>query len=162
VQECPISHAENVVLEYLALEEGSKERELMELRFGKTIMKKLVNRYQEEQLNKQWLAASTMACAGCSVAVEKSLGCNHVCRIPLTAGCPSLYSPPESRCNAPAAKYIFATGAATNFRLLTRIHTFRRRGIPATASFLTLLARIISGSHLISPNKLTVYMYLSM
>ncbi|KAJ7293342.1 hypothetical protein C8J57DRAFT_1268781 [Mycena rebaudengoi] len=78
VQECPISHAENVVLEYLALEEGSKERELMELRFGKTIMKKLVNRYQEEQLNKQWLAASTMACAGCSVAVEKSLGCNHM------------------------------------------------------------------------------------
>ncbi|KAJ7492858.1 hypothetical protein FB451DRAFT_1219832 [Mycena latifolia] len=78
VQECPISQAENVVLEYLALAEDSKERQIMELRFGKTILRKLVARYQEEQLNKQWLAASTMSCPGCSLNIEKSLGCNHM------------------------------------------------------------------------------------
>jgi E3 ubiquitin-protein ligase RNF14 len=68
-----------VVLEYLAYEEGSEKRHLMELRFGKTILRKLVAKYQEEQLNKKWLAESTMACPGCSLSIEKSLGCNHVC-----------------------------------------------------------------------------------
>ncbi|KAJ7655058.1 hypothetical protein DFH06DRAFT_1201477 [Mycena polygramma] len=78
VQDCPISQAESVVLEYLAFEENSKERKLMELRFGKTILRKLVAKYQEEQLNKKWLTESTMACPGCSLNIEKSLGCNHM------------------------------------------------------------------------------------
>ncbi|KAJ7102167.1 hypothetical protein B0H15DRAFT_315843 [Mycena belliarum] len=78
VQECPISHAETVVLEYLALAEDSSERHVMELRFGRTMLRKLVARYQEEQLNKKWLAASTVACPGCSVNIEKNLGCNHM------------------------------------------------------------------------------------
>jgi len=78
VQDCPISQAESVVLEYLAFEENSKERQLMEARFGKIILRKLVAKYQEEQLNKKWLAESTMACPGCSLSIEKSLGCNHM------------------------------------------------------------------------------------
>ncbi|KAF7339852.1 KH domain protein [Mycena venus] len=78
VQDCPISQAESVVLEYLAFEENSKERQLMELRFGKIILRKLVAKYQEEQLNKKWLAESTMACPGCALSIEKSLGCNHM------------------------------------------------------------------------------------
>lgn len=41
-------------------------------------MLKLVARYEEEQANKEWLQASTMACPGCEVHVEKSLGCNHM------------------------------------------------------------------------------------
>ncbi|KAJ7275279.1 hypothetical protein B0H12DRAFT_1041911 [Mycena haematopus] len=78
VQDCPISQAESVVLEYLGYEEGSNERQLMDARFGKTILRKLVAKYEEEQLNKKWLAESTMACPGCSLSIEKSLGCNHM------------------------------------------------------------------------------------
>ncbi|KAJ7139888.1 hypothetical protein C8R44DRAFT_660565 [Mycena epipterygia] len=78
VQGCPISHAETVVLEYLALAEDSKERRLMEVRFGAQIIRKLVSNYEDEQLNKKWLAASTMSCPGCSLNIEKSLGCNHM------------------------------------------------------------------------------------
>ncbi|KAF8213313.1 hypothetical protein K438DRAFT_1803769 [Mycena galopus ATCC 62051] len=65
VQDCPISQAESV-------------RQQMNLRFGPTILKKLVAKYQEEQLNKKWLAESTMACPGCALKIEKSLGCNHM------------------------------------------------------------------------------------
>ncbi|KAJ6604415.1 hypothetical protein DFH09DRAFT_1122621 [Mycena vulgaris] len=99
VQECPISQAESVVLEYLALEEDSKERQLMELRFGKTILRKLVARYEEEQLNKKWLASSTMACPGCSLNIEKSLGCNHMtcarCRIHFCYRCGGKLTPSD-------------------------------------------------------------------
>ncbi|KAJ6574866.1 hypothetical protein B0H19DRAFT_1126090 [Mycena capillaripes] len=78
VEDCPISQAESVVLEYLAFEVDSNERHLMEQRFGKIILRKLVAKYQEEQLNKKWLDESTMACPGCSLNIEKSLGCNHM------------------------------------------------------------------------------------
>jgi len=50
----------------------------MERRFGRKNIVRLVDKYYEEQANKKWLEASTMACAGCGVSVEKSLGCNHV------------------------------------------------------------------------------------
>ncbi|KAJ7786064.1 hypothetical protein B0H16DRAFT_1489038 [Mycena metata] len=75
---CSISHSEAVVLEYLAFEEGSRERELMELRFGRIILRKLVAKYQEDELNKKWLTDSTMACPGCTLNIEKSHGCNHM------------------------------------------------------------------------------------
>ncbi|KAJ7630703.1 hypothetical protein FB45DRAFT_916314 [Roridomyces roridus] len=74
VQECPISHGETVVLEYLASEENSMERKTMEQRFGKKILQRLVAQYHEDQLNKKWLADSTMACPGCGLNIEKSLG----------------------------------------------------------------------------------------
>ncbi|KAF5377545.1 hypothetical protein D9615_005197 [Tricholomella constricta] len=75
---CPIAHSEKLVLEYLNLAEGSMERHFIERRFGKTNVLKLVKHYEEEQANKEWLEASTMACPGCEVHVEKSLGCNHM------------------------------------------------------------------------------------
>ena len=77
---CPIAHSEKLVLEYLALPEGSSERFVIEKRFGEANIVKLVAMYEEEQANKQWLASSTTACPGCNVRVEKSLGCNHVSR----------------------------------------------------------------------------------
>lgn len=67
------------MLEYLAAGEGSQEREFLEKKFGRNNVLRLVRLYEEEQANKRWLAASTMACPGCEVHVEKSLGCNHVC-----------------------------------------------------------------------------------
>lgn len=75
---CPIAYSEKLVLDYLALPEGSSERVLVERRFGKANVLKLVKMYEEEQANKQWLTSSTTACPGCNVRVEKSLGCNHV------------------------------------------------------------------------------------
>ncbi|KAJ7462612.1 hypothetical protein B0H11DRAFT_2053559 [Mycena galericulata] len=109
VQECPISQAETVVLEYLASPEDSQERKLMELRFGKTILRKLVARYQEEQLNKKWLADSTMACPGCSLNIEKSLGCNHMtcarCKMHFCyrCGCKLLAADPYVHYSTPGA-----------------------------------------------------------
>lgn len=78
VAKCPTSQAETVVLEYLASAEGSVQRRTMERQFGKTTLAKLVATYREEQENKKWLKSFTMACPGCDVNVEKSLGCNHV------------------------------------------------------------------------------------
>lgn len=63
----------------MALPEDSSERRVMERRFGGKNIRKLVEKYEEEQANKQWLEQSTMACPSCHVHVEKSLGCNHVC-----------------------------------------------------------------------------------
>lgn len=60
----------------------------MELRFGRIILRKLVAKYQEDELNKKWLTDSTMACPGCALNIEKSHGCNHVCFFPVFAvGC---------------------------------------------------------------------------
>ncbi|KAJ8081187.1 hypothetical protein PM082_018030 [Marasmius tenuissimus] len=78
ISACPISASETLVLEYLALPETSAERTTMERRFGRKNIVRLVDRYHEEQANKKWLDSSTMACAGCGVSVEKSLGCNHM------------------------------------------------------------------------------------
>lgn len=66
-------------MEYLAQPENSVARILLERRYGRANVLRLVVNYEEEQLNKQWLEASTSSCPGCNVRVEKSLGCNHVC-----------------------------------------------------------------------------------
>ncbi|KAI0961290.1 hypothetical protein AcV7_000428 [Taiwanofungus camphoratus] len=78
LSDCPISVTESFVLEYMALPEDSSERRVMERRFGGKNIRKLVEKYEEEQANKQWLEQSTMACPSCHVHVEKSLGCNHM------------------------------------------------------------------------------------
>ena len=62
----------------MELEEGSEERKMLELRFGKGNLKKLVRRFEEDRANREWLDKCTMACPGCGVHTEKSAGCNHV------------------------------------------------------------------------------------
>ena len=64
-------------MEYLAAEEGSEDRSVIEQRYGKKNIVQLVLRYQEEVANKEWLDKSTMGCPGCSCHVEKTMGCNH-------------------------------------------------------------------------------------
>lgn len=78
VAACPISAYETLVLDYLALPEDSPGRKIIENRFGRSIVAKMVVAYQEEQAFKQWLANSSTPCPGCKVHIEKSLGCNHV------------------------------------------------------------------------------------
>lgn len=58
--------------------EDSPSRQLIERRYGKTNIRKLVAKYQDEQSNKKYLEDSTTACPGCNIHIEKSLGCNHV------------------------------------------------------------------------------------
>ncbi|KAJ3870155.1 hypothetical protein EV359DRAFT_69515 [Lentinula novae-zelandiae] len=78
VAACPISAYETLVLDYLALPEDSPGRKIIENRFGRSIVAKMVVAYQEEQAFKQWLANSSTPCPGCKVHIEKSLGCNHM------------------------------------------------------------------------------------
>ncbi|KAF9456145.1 hypothetical protein BDZ94DRAFT_1178351 [Collybia nuda] len=78
ITSCPIAYSEKLVLEYLAHSEGSIGRQSIETRFGRTNVLKLIATYEEERANKEWLEASTMACPGCQIHVEKSLGCNHM------------------------------------------------------------------------------------
>lgn len=78
ISPCVIAHSEKVVLEYLAADEGSEERDNLEQRYGRGNLMRLVHRYQEEMANKEWLDRSTTECPGCSCRVEKNLGCNHM------------------------------------------------------------------------------------
>ncbi|KXN84789.1 E3 ubiquitin-protein ligase itt1 [Leucoagaricus sp. SymC.cos] len=78
ITDCPIGHSEKIVLEYLATEDGSAEREYLEKKYGRNNVQRLVKLYEEEQANQRWLEASTMACPGCEIHVEKNLGCNHM------------------------------------------------------------------------------------
>lgn len=78
ITDCPISVTQAFVLEYMSLPENSQERIMMERRYGVKNVRRLVQRYEEEQANKQWLEKSTMECPTCHVHVEKSFGCNHV------------------------------------------------------------------------------------
>jgi len=75
---CPPSVTMPFVLEYMSADAGSPKRREIERRLGKNNIKRLVARYQEEELNRKWIDQSTMACPGCEVKVEKSLGCNHM------------------------------------------------------------------------------------
>lgn len=74
------------MLEYMALPENSREREVIEVRYGRANLRRLVAKYQEDLANKKWMDEATMACPGCRIKVEKSHGCNHVCRSPFSDG----------------------------------------------------------------------------
>lgn len=60
------------------LEENSPKRLLIEQRYGKAYILRLVAKYEEESANAEWFKSSTTVCPGCQVNVQKSFGCNHV------------------------------------------------------------------------------------
>ncbi|KAI0085624.1 RWD-domain-containing protein [Irpex rosettiformis] len=78
INECTMSSTETFVMEYVQLPEGSAGRELLERRYGRKNLRRLVAEYEENQANKKYMDESTMACPGCRVKVEKSVGCNHM------------------------------------------------------------------------------------
>lgn len=65
-------------MEYIALPQDDPQREMIERRYGKGNVTRLVKKFEEDQANKQWLDKSTIGCPSCHVKVEKSVGCNHV------------------------------------------------------------------------------------
>jgi hypothetical protein len=78
LSDCPISVTESLVSEYMNLDEDSVKRLVIERRYGKATVHRLVAKFEEEKSNAEWFKSSTMACPGCHVNVEKSVGCNHV------------------------------------------------------------------------------------
>ncbi|EJD55432.1 hypothetical protein AURDEDRAFT_78542 [Auricularia subglabra TFB-10046 SS5] len=78
VAACAANTSLAIVTEYMALPEGSPESRLMEVRYGKRNLQRLVAAYKEEQANKQYFEMSTRACPGCSTKIQKSMGCNHM------------------------------------------------------------------------------------
>jgi E3 ubiquitin-protein ligase RNF14 len=60
------------------LEKDSPGRVLIERRHGKANVLRLVAKYEEDKSSAEWVKSSTMACPGCQVKVQKSIGCNHV------------------------------------------------------------------------------------
>lgn len=66
----------------MALDDDHPDKLALQRRFGKTLLDKLVAKIQEDMENQKWLDSSTKQCPNCLVAVEKSMGCNHVCIFP--------------------------------------------------------------------------------
>lgn len=68
---CSLPQASQLVLEYLKYPEGSKGRLAMERQRGKANLERMVSKWREDEMNKQWLHSRTKACPSCSVRVEK-------------------------------------------------------------------------------------------
>ncbi|KAG1749690.1 uncharacterized protein EDB91DRAFT_1109113 [Suillus paluster] len=78
ISACPLRVTESFVEEYLGLPEGDARRAQIERRWGRGNVKRLVAKYEEERMNREWMDNCTMGCPGCGVHVEKSVGCNHM------------------------------------------------------------------------------------
>ncbi|KAL6304222.1 hypothetical protein BKA93DRAFT_733706 [Sparassis latifolia] len=78
LSECTIASSDSLVSRYMELPEQSPERQLIDRRYGRANLLRLVAKYEEDQANRKWLEQSTMACPTCQVHVEKSIGCNHM------------------------------------------------------------------------------------
>ncbi|KAG9314645.1 RWD-domain-containing protein [Chiua virens] len=75
---CPLPLTSKFILDYLSAPPNSSERLTINQRYGRANILRLVKQHEEEQENRKWMQSSTMACPGCEVRVEKSIGCNHV------------------------------------------------------------------------------------
>lgn len=75
---CPHPLTSKFILDYLSAAPDSPQRRAIERRYGRANVLKLVKQHEEEQESRKWMDLSTMACPGCEVRVEKSMGCNHV------------------------------------------------------------------------------------
>lgn len=53
-------------------------RSVLEFRYGRQRIHRLVAEHEQEQATKQWIRSSTTPCPGCQSSVEKGMGCNHV------------------------------------------------------------------------------------
>lgn len=55
-----------------------EEKQQIEIRYGKSVIKRLVDGYLEEKANAEWIDEHSTGCPSCGVRVEKSVGCNHM------------------------------------------------------------------------------------
>ncbi|KAG8930562.1 translation termination inhibitor protein itt1, partial [Tulasnella sp. 417] len=78
----PITPCKTVAVEqflnaYRAAKPDSAERLHLERQYGKRQILKFLSKHKEAKANKAWLEQNTMACPGCRINVEKTMGCNH-------------------------------------------------------------------------------------
>lgn len=73
---CVFNQASTIIDKYVNGTE--KEQADLEVRYGKTNVKKLVEVYLEEQANARWIESNTTRCPDCSLDVERSFGCAHM------------------------------------------------------------------------------------
>jgi len=62
--------------EWIAADEA--ERRVLEMRYGKKTLTKLVKEIEEERESLEWMKSNTTPCPVCCVGVEKIDGCNHI------------------------------------------------------------------------------------
>ncbi|KIJ68741.1 hypothetical protein HYDPIDRAFT_24993 [Hydnomerulius pinastri MD-312] len=75
---CPLPLPSRFILTYLFAPPDSAQRRSIEQRYGRSNVLRLVKQHQEDQENRKWMDESTMACPGCEMHIEKSVGCNHM------------------------------------------------------------------------------------
>lgn len=75
---CNFTATVDLILRYMKLEEGSMERLAMEQRYGRTKLRQMALKYEEDESNRQWMESQTQPCPNCHSRVEKSYGCNHI------------------------------------------------------------------------------------
>ncbi|KIO27817.1 hypothetical protein M407DRAFT_72672 [Tulasnella calospora MUT 4182] len=75
---CKIVAVDQFLKAYILAEPNSAERLRLERQYGKRQILKLVAAHEEAKANNAWLKQNTMACPGCRINVEKTMGCNHM------------------------------------------------------------------------------------
>ena len=67
---------QEIVQKYKVADETTKNA--LELRYGKKIIQKLMEKQKDEELFQTWVADNASTCPSCHTATEKSYGCNHI------------------------------------------------------------------------------------
>ncbi|KJA25944.1 hypothetical protein HYPSUDRAFT_340249 [Hypholoma sublateritium FD-334 SS-4] len=78
ITQCPLPFTERLFQQYSAAAKGSRDRALIESRYGKETLVRLVKEHEDQQATESWITESTSVCPGCQSHVQKSDGCNHM------------------------------------------------------------------------------------
>ncbi|KAI5477490.1 E3 ubiquitin-protein ligase RNF14 [Pseudohyphozyma bogoriensis] len=73
---CSLPQSSAIVTRYL--EGTDADRKELELRYGEKNVKRLVNVFEEDRMNREYMEGNSMGCPGCEVRIQKSQGCNHM------------------------------------------------------------------------------------
>jgi E3 ubiquitin-protein ligase RNF14 len=69
---CVFSQAATIVDKYVNGDD--RERSILEARYGKTNIKRMVDMYLEEQANAAWIKENSTPCPNCQLDIERSMG----------------------------------------------------------------------------------------
>lgn len=72
---CSLLQSSAIVTRYLSGMDVEKKQ--LELQYGEKNIKCLVEAFEEDRLNREYLEGNSMGCPGCEVRIEKSAGCNR-------------------------------------------------------------------------------------
>lgn len=75
---CNIVSNTALIEAYQKTTEGSTERKMMEMKYGKSNLERMVRTFEEERSNRAWIEANTQRCPCCHVPITKNFGCNHM------------------------------------------------------------------------------------